>query len=165
MSECRHLEVIAPFEVIAPTMFPASYDALLVLFSVIVAVLASYTALDMAGRISTASGRYARLWLAGGAVAMGLGIWSMHFLGMLSFSLPIPLGYDPAITAVSLLIAIVASAFALRLVCLEHLPRRRLALGALVLGRAVASMHYTGMAALRMQPGIQYDPWLFLLSI
>ncbi len=165
MSECRHLEVIAPFEVIAPTMFPASYDALLVLFSVIVAVLASYTALDMAGRISTASGRYARLWLAGGAVAMGLGIWSMHFLGMLSFSLPIPLGYDPAITAVSLLIAVVASAFALRLVCLEHLPRRRLALGALVLGGAVASMHYTGMAALRMQPGIQYDPWLFLLSI
>ena len=146
-------------------MLSASYDALLVLFSVIVAILASYTALDMAGRISTASGRYARLWLAGGAVAMGVGIWSMHFLGMLSFSLPIPLGYDPAITAGSLAIAIGASAFALRLVCMENLPRRRLVLGALVLGGAVASMHYTGMAALRMQPFIRYDPWLFALSI
>jgi len=146
-------------------MFTSSYDALLVLFSVLVAVLASYTALDMAGRISTASGRHARMWLAGGALALGLGIWSMHFVGMLSFRLPIPLGYDPAITAASLLIAVVASAFALRLVCQEHLPRRRLALGAVVLGGAVASMHYTGMAALRMQPGIRYDPWLFALSI
>lgn len=105
------------------------------------------------------------MWLAGGAVAMGLGIWSMHFVGMLAFRLPIPLGYDPAITVGSLGIAIVASAFALKLVCQEHLPRRRLVMGALVLGAAVASMHYTGMAALRMQPGIHYVPWLFVLSI
>ncbi|SDD99814.1 diguanylate cyclase/phosphodiesterase [Cupriavidus sp. YR651] len=146
-------------------MISPSYDALLVLFSLLVAILASYTALDMAGRIATARGRHAHVWLAGGAVAMGLGIWSMHFVGMLAFRLPIPLGYDPAITAWSLLIAIVASAFALRLVCQENLPRRRLALGALVLGAAVASMHYTGMAALRMQPSIHYVPWLFVLSI
>lgn len=147
-------------------MMSPSYDASLVLFSFLVAVLASYTALDMAGRISTAPrGRYARMWLAGGAVAMGLGIWSMHFVGMLAFRLPIPLGYDPAITGFSLLIAVLASAFALHLVSQEHLPCRRLAMGALTLGAAVASMHYTGMAALRMQPGIEYDPWLFLLSI
>ncbi|PLP96530.1 putative bifunctional diguanylate cyclase/phosphodiesterase [Cupriavidus pauculus] len=147
-------------------MMSPRFDASLVLISVLVAVLASYTALDMAGRISTAGrGRYAWMWLAGGAVAMGLGIWSMHFIGMLAFSLPIPLGYDVAITGASLLIAVLASAFALRLVSLEYLPRRRLALGALALGAAVSSMHYTGMAALRMQPGIDYDPWLFLLSI
>lgn len=146
-------------------MISPSYDASLVLFSVLVAILASYTALDMAGRIATARGRLALLWLGGGSVAMGLGIWSMHFVGMLAFSLPIPLGYDPAITVLSLVIAIVASAFALKLVSQEHLPRRRLALGALILGMAVAGMHYTGMAALRMQPGIDYDPWLFVLSI
>lgn len=146
-------------------MISPSYDALLVLFSLLVAILASYTALDLAGRIATARGRYAHMWLAGGAVAMGLGIWSMHFVGMLAFQLPIPLGYDPAITVGSLGIAIVASAFALKLVCQEHLPRRRLVMGALVLGAAVASMHYTGMAALRMQPGIRYVPWLFVLSI
>lgn len=147
-------------------MMSPRFDASLVLISVLVAVLASYTALDMAGRISTAArGRYARMWLAGGAVAMGLGIWSMHFIGMLAFSLPIPLGYDLGITAASLLIAVLASAFALHLVSQEYLPRRRLALGALALGAAVSTMHYTGMAALRMQPGIDYDPWLFLLSI
>ena len=146
-------------------MMSPSFDAFLVLISVLVAVLASYTALDMAGRISTARGRYARMWLAGGAVAMGLGIWSMHFIGMLAFRLPIPLGYDVAITGASLLIAVLASAFALRLVSQEYLPPRRLVLGALALGAAVSSMHYTGMAALRMQPGIDYDPALFVLSI
>jgi len=146
-------------------MLSPTYDAPLVLFSLLVAILASYTALDLAGRIATARGRYAHMWLAGGAVAMGLGIWSMHFVGMLAFELPIPLGYDPAITASSLLMAIIASAFALRLVSREHLPTRRLAVGALVLGGAIASMHYTGMAAMRMAPGIRYVPWLFALSV
>lgn len=147
-------------------MMSPSYDPSLVLISVLVAVLASYTALDMAGRISTAArGRYARMWLAGGAAAMGLGIWSMHFIGMLAFRLPIPLGYDPVITGASLLIAMLASAFALHQASQEYLPRQRLVLGALALGGAISSMHYTGMAALRMQPGIDYDPWLFLLSI
>lgn len=147
-------------------MMSPSYDAPLVLFSVLVAILASYTALDMAGRIATAArGRYARMWLAGGSIAMGFGIWSMHFVGMLAFRLPIPLGYDPAITGLSLLIAVLASAFALRLVSRDHLPPGRLALGALALGAAVASMHYTGMAAMRMRPGIDYDPLLFVVSI
>jgi len=147
-------------------MMSPSYDAPLVLFSVLVAILASYTALDMAGRIATAArGRYARMWLAGGSIAMGFGIWSMHFVGMLAFRLPIPLAYDPAITGLSLLIAVLASAFALRLVSGDHLPPARLAMGALALGAAVASMHYTGMAAMRMRPGIDYDPLLFVLSI
>lgn len=147
-------------------MMSPSYDAPLVLFSVLVAILASYTALDMAGRIATAArGRYARMWLAGGSIAMGFGIWSMHFVGMLAFRLPIPLGYDPAITGLSLLIAVLASAFALRLVSRDHLPPGRLAMGALALGAAVASMHYTGMAAMRMRPGIDYDPLLFVVSI
>jgi NO-binding membrane sensor protein with MHYT domain len=83
-----------------------SYNLWLVLASLLVAVLASYTALDMAGRVAANRGRTAHWWLAGGSVAMGVGIWSMHFLGMLAFSLPIPMGYDPAITILSLLIAI-----------------------------------------------------------
>lgn len=96
-------------------MMSPSYDALLVLFSLLVATLASYTALDLAGRIASARGRQAQAWLAGGALAMGLGIWSMHFVGMLAFRLPIPLGYDVGITVLSLAIAVVASAFALHL--------------------------------------------------
>ena len=75
----------------------------------------------MAGRISNVRGRAAKYWLAGGASAMGLGIWSMHFVGMLAFSLPIPLA-DPWITLMSLLIAIAFSAYSLHLVCQERLP-------------------------------------------
>jgi len=143
------------------TMLVGSYNEILVFFSFLVAVLASYTALDMAGRVATAQGRAARLWWFGGSFSMGLGIWSMHFVGMLAFSLPIPLGYDPLITTASLVIAIAASALALWLVCQQTLPWLRLAHGAVLIGCGIAVMHYSGMAALRMQPGIVYDMgWL-----
>lgn len=146
-------------------MLVGSYNPLLVLLSLLVAVLASYTALDMAGRVVTAQGRAAFWWLTGGASAMGVGIWSMHFVGMLAFSLPIPLGYDVSITLASLAIAIAASAFALWLVSRRELPWRRLVGGAMLMGVGVAGMHYTGMAALRMKPGIDYDPAIFGLSV
>ncbi|SAL42543.1 response regulator receiver modulated diguanylate cyclase/phosphodiesterase [Caballeronia udeis] len=146
-------------------MLAGEYNSLLVLFSLLVAILASYTGLDMAGRIATAHGRAGYWWLAGGACAMGTGIWSMHFVGMLAFSLPIPLGYDPSFTALSLLIAIASSAFALWLVGQNELPVSRLVCGAVLMGAGVAAMHYTGMAAMRMTPGIQYVPALFALSI
>jgi NO-binding membrane sensor protein with MHYT domain len=146
-------------------VFASSYNSLLVLFSLLVAILASYTALDMAGHISSAQGRAARWWLAGGACAMGTGIWSMHFIGMLAFSLPIPLGYDPATTVLSLLIAIASSAFVLWLVARKELPWSRLVCGAVLMGAGVSAMHYTGMAAMRMAPGIQYVPSLFILSV
>jgi diguanylate cyclase len=146
-------------------MLQGSYNSLLVLFSLLVAVLAAYTSLEMAGRIVTAQGRAARLWLAGGAFAMGLGVWSMHFIGMLAFSLPIRLGYDPVITLLSLSIAVASSAFALWLVCQNDLPARRLTGGAVLMGLGVAGMHYTGMAAMQMEPGIVYDMPRFVLSI
>ena len=129
------------------------------------AILASYTALDMAGRVTLAKGREALSWLIGGAFAMGFGIWSMHFVGMLAFSLPIPLGYDLGLTLLSLLLAVGSSAFALWLVCQAELPWQRLALGALLMGSGIAAMHYTGMAALLMMPGIVYDPLWLGLSI
>jgi diguanylate cyclase len=146
-------------------MLAGSYNSLLVLFSLLVAILASYTGLDMAGRISTSQGRAAFGWLVGGACAMGMGIWSMHFVGMLAFSLPISLGYDPSITVLSLLIAIASSAFALWLVGQNELPVSRLICGAVLMGAGVVGMHYTGMAALRMTPGIRYIPSLFILSV
>lgn len=67
-------------------MFSSNYNNVLVMFSFIVAMLASYTALDMAGRVATTEGKASRLWLTGGAIAMGIGIWSMHFIGMLAFN-------------------------------------------------------------------------------
>ncbi len=146
-------------------MLVGHYNSVLVLFSVLVAILASYTALDMAARITATQGRSARWWLAGGAFAMGTGIWSMHFIGMLALSLPMPMGYDPWITLLSLAIALASSAFALWLVCQEELPWTRLTGGALLMGAGVAGMHYTGMAAMRMTPGIEYSPSLVILSL
>ena len=107
-------------------MLTAHYDSLLVLISLLVAILASYTALDMAGRINSTHDKGATLWLVGGAIAMGIGIWSMHFIGMLSFKLPIALGYDLSITVLSLLIAIVASGFALWRISQAELPFMKL---------------------------------------
>ncbi|MBH3361972.1 putative bifunctional diguanylate cyclase/phosphodiesterase [Pseudomonas sp. URMO17WK12:I11] len=146
-------------------MLTASYSSSLVLISLCVAILASYTALDLAGRIATARGYAASLWMIGGALAMGTGIWSMHFVGMLALQLPVELGYDLTLTACSLLIAVLSSGFALWLVSQPSLPVLQLALGALIMGAGIASMHYTGMAALRMTPGIDYDPSLFMASL
>ena len=129
------------------------------------AILASYTALDMVGRIATARGRAVLGWMAGGTLAMGIGVWSMHFIGMLAFQLPLALGYDLTLTVLSLIIALASSGFALWLVSQPHLPMGRLAVGALVMGAGIAAMHYTGMAALRMEPGIAYDPLLFGASL
>ncbi|MFC4728038.1 putative bifunctional diguanylate cyclase/phosphodiesterase [Coralloluteibacterium thermophilus] len=146
-------------------MLASAYDRPLVLISIAIAVLAAYTALDMAGRVSAARGSARLWWLGGGTVAMGFGIWSMHFIGMLAFRLPIEVGYDIPLTALSLLLALAASALALGLVSGEGLPRRRLIVGMVVMGGGIAGMHYTGMAAMKLQPGIVYDPLLVLASL
>ncbi|KDC64812.1 signaling domain protein, partial [Bordetella bronchiseptica MBORD624] len=146
-------------------MLVGNYDATLVLTSLFVAILASYTALGMAGRVAASRGVAARVWLGGGAFAMGLGIWSMHFIGMLAFSLPIPLGYDVALTVASMALAVACSAFALWVVTRATLPWRRLAGAAALMGTGIAAMHYTGMAAMRMHPAIEYSPALFMLSV
>ncbi|EXF93022.1 membrane protein [Pseudomonas fluorescens HK44] len=146
-------------------MLIGSYSPALVLISLCVAILASYTALDLTGRIATAKGRAVHCWTAGGALAMGIGVWSMHFIGMLAFRLPLSLGYDIGITALSLVIAILSCGFALWLVSQPRLPGWQLAFGALIMGAGISGMHYTGMAAMRMQPGIDYDPTLFGASL
>ncbi|MBA2689329.1 MAG: response regulator [Burkholderiales bacterium] len=142
-----------------------SYDFWLVALSCVVAVIASYVALDLASRVSASSNRVAMCWLLGGSLSMGTGIWSMHFIGMLAFRLPIPMGYDVSITLLSMLIAVLVSGFALFTINRKTLTVRRLLMSGLVMGVGIASMHYTGMAAMRMSPSIQYDPTLFLLSV
>ena len=146
-------------------MLAGSYDGILVAVSFLVAVLASYTALDMAGRVATSTGRAGLAWLAGGAFAMGFGIWSMHFIGMLAFNLPISIGYDVPITLYSLLVAIAVSAFALKQVSAPVLTSGRLITGATLMGIGIATMHYMGMEAMLMQPSIQYNPWIFAASV
>src|SRR3954469_2847875 len=142
-----------------------SYNYWLVLLSVLVATLASYTALDLATRITASKGRSATLWLVGGAFSMGTGIWSMHFIGMLAFSLPVPMSYDVPVTLLSMAIAIVVSGFALYVVSRATLSPTNLLWGGVLMGWGIASMHYTGMAAMQTSPPIQYDPSLFAASI
>jgi NO-binding membrane sensor protein with MHYT domain/CheY-like chemotaxis protein/two-component sensor histidine kinase len=146
-------------------MLTGSYENPLVIISILVAIFASYTALSLAGRVTKSQGATARWWIAGGALAMGIGIWSMHFIGMLAFRLPIPLGYDLGITLLSLLLPIMVSGMALWQVSRPDLPLQRLIAGALLMGIGINSMHYTGMAAMRMNPGIIYDPLLFAASV
>jgi NO-binding membrane sensor protein with MHYT domain len=143
----------------------ATYNTWLVALSVIVAIVVSYTALTLAGRVAQAERSAGRGWLFGGAAAMGIGIWSMHFIGMLAFSVPIPLHYNILTTLISLIIAIPTSGFALAMASRPNLGLKRLVAGSLVMGTGICAMHYTGMAAIQIMPAISYDPLLVGASI
>lgn len=146
-------------------MLTGQYETPLVWISILVAMLASYTALSLAGRVKQSEKTSARWWIGGGAFAMGTGIWAMHFIGMLAFRLPIAVGYDLGITFLSWLIPVVVSALALWQVSQMKLGLKNLTIGALLMGIGINAMHYVGMAAMRMQPGIDYDPWLVAASL
>ncbi|WP_449545231.1 putative bifunctional diguanylate cyclase/phosphodiesterase [Lelliottia amnigena] len=146
-------------------MLVSQYNHILVVISFVVAILAAYTALNMAGRVAGSQGIAARIWLAGGGVAMGIGIWAMHFIGMLAMDLAMSMSYDVAITALSMAIAIGSSMFALWLVSGEQLRLRRLLPGAFVMGTGIVAMHYTGMAALEVSPGIVWNKTWVALSV
>ena len=151
-----------------PTGQPAmtgSYDYFLVVLSVVIAILASYTALDLAGRVTAASGWLRQSWLAGGAAAMGFGIWSMHYIGMLAFRMPMPVAYDWPTVMFSLGAAMVASALALHTVSRKAMGPLQAVLGSLMMGSGIASMHYIGMAAMRVPAECWYDVRLVALSI
>ncbi|WLO85272.1 EAL domain-containing protein [Pantoea agglomerans] len=146
-------------------MLATSYDSFIVIVSVLVAMLASFTALDMAGRVVHSTGKVALVWLFGGGFSMGIGIWAMHFIGMLSMNMEMVMSYNAGLTAFSAAIAVCASIFALWLVCNGDLPLPRLAGGALILGSGVVAMHYTGMAALMFSPGIVWKWGWVALSV
>jgi diguanylate cyclase len=142
-----------------------SYNLPLVALSFLIATIASYAALDVAGRITTTRGWMSVYWLAAGAAAMGIGIWSMHFIGMLAFRLPIPMAYEPRVTIASLFIGIGVAFFALYVVSRNTLSAPRLALAGSVMGLGIAAMHYLGMAALEIAPGISYNFFAVLVSL
>jgi PAS domain S-box-containing protein len=142
-----------------------TYDFFLVALSIVIAILASYTALALAGRITAARDKVRRAWLLGGSIAMGTGVWSMHFVGMLAFRLPIQVGYDVPLVALSLLAGMAASALAMVIASRPMLNHKQLAMAACVMGGGIVTMHYTGMEALRMQAHLSYDPWLVALSV
>jgi len=142
-----------------------SYDYRLVALSVLIAVFASYAALELAARTTAARGRVRLAWLIGGAATMGLGIWSMHYIGMLAFNLPVPVLYDWPTVLLSLLAAVFASAVALFVVSRRRLNWPRAAAGSAIMGSGIATMHYTGMAAMRLPAICSYRPSLLILSV
>jgi PAS domain S-box-containing protein len=148
-----------------PAALVGSYNSRLVALSVVIAVFASYAALDLAGRVTAARGRVRSLWLLGGASAMGLGIWSMHYVGMLAFSLPIPVLYNWPTVVLSLLVAMLASAVALYVVSREFMGAWRAVVGSILMGVGIAAMHYLGMDAMRLAATCRYDIALVALSV
>jgi NO-binding membrane sensor protein with MHYT domain len=142
----------------------ATYNLWLVALSVAVAIAVAYTALRLAGRVAEERSG-ARLWLLGGAASMGIGIWSMHFIGMLAYSVPIPLRYNVLTTLASLVIAMLTSGFALAVASRRMLSVPRLAVGSIFMGAGICAMHYTGMAAIQIMPVIAWDPLLVAASV
>jgi two-component system sensor histidine kinase/response regulator len=142
-----------------------TYNRSLVALSVIIAVLSSYAALDLVGRVRAAQGVARHLWLIGGAATMGIGIWSMHDLGMLAFELPVPVQYDWPTVAASLLAAILASLIALHVASQETMGAVPTALSSIFMGAVIAGMHYIGMAAMRFPAMCHYSTPLVALSV
>jgi two-component system, sensor histidine kinase and response regulator len=142
-----------------------SYDYRLVALSVLIAILASYAALDLAGRVTAARDRARSIWLTGGSIAMGLGIWSMHYIGMLAYDLPIPVLYDWPTVLVSLLAAVIASGIALFVVSRDRMGPIRAGIGGVAMGMGIAAMHYVGMDAMRMPAMCHYSVGIVTLSV
>jgi diguanylate cyclase (GGDEF)-like protein/PAS domain S-box-containing protein len=142
----------------------STYSLPLVALSVVIAILASYTALALAGRVTITRGASRVVWLLCGSIAMGSGIWSMHFVAMLAFRLPVAVAYDVPIVALSLVAAIGVSLFALLIASHPSVGTLRLAEAGAIMGGGIATMHYTGMAAMRMHAHLGYNLWLVALS-
>ncbi|HEX5726702.1 MAG TPA: MHYT domain-containing protein [Longimicrobiaceae bacterium] len=142
-----------------------SYDARLVVLSVLIAVLTSYAALALASRVTAARGRFRLAWLVGGSVALGTGLWSMHFVGMLAFALPVPMAYYVPTVVASALVPMAASALALWVISRPRVALWGLAVAGAAMGTAVAGMHYVGMAALRLPARLHYHPPLVAASL
>ena len=149
----------------------STYSIKLVILSYLVAILASHVTLSLAQRLrpTERTGPTHRPlhwpWIVGGAFSMGTGIWSMHFIGMLAFHLPIQVAYDLPLTTTSWVIAVVVSGFALYRFHRNDTTMSGIAVPGVFIGVGIAAMHYTGMAAMRMSPSIDYDPLLFATSV
>src|ERR1700746_559820 len=142
-----------------------SYNYALVALSVLIAMFASYAALDLAGRVTAAVGWSRAVWLLGGAGAMGTGIWSMHYIGMLAFVLPVPLAYHWPTVLLALLAAILASVVALGVVSRQKMGASRAVAGSVLMGAGIASMHYIGMAAMRLPAICHFNSSLVVMSV
>src|SRR6266404_1607595 len=142
-----------------------TYDPYLVVLSILVAAFASYTALDLGGRVAAARGLARRAWLSAAAITMGGGIWSMHFVAMLAFIMPTPMSYDIGLTTLSLVVAMFVTGGGFYVISRHSGSLLRLVLSGIFMGLGIAAMHYTGMAAMREHVDLSYDRIFVALSL
>src|ERR1700688_3663396 len=142
-----------------------TYNPYLVALSILVAAFASYTALDLGGRVATTRGVAPRVWLVAAAIAMGGGIWSMHFIAMLALNIPIPMSYDIGLTTLSLVVAIFVTGAGFYFINRQRAPPLSLVFSGIFMGLGIAAMHYIGMAAMREHAAISYDFLFVALSL
>src|SRR3954469_18480330 len=147
------------------TTVTGTYDSYLVALSFAVASFASYTALDLAGRIRASTGWARGAWLTTAAISMGGGIWSMHFIAMLAFRMPMPVNFDVGLTVLSLLVAIAVTGAGFYMIGTRQATALQLVLSGLYMGIGIVAMHYTGMAAMHMPAQISYHRGLVALSV
>ncbi|TWT05789.1 MHYT domain-containing protein [Reyranella sp. CPCC 100927] len=145
---------------------PAAYNYWLVAASYVIATIASFAFLRVAGRIVELRHSVQRMqWLAVGALALGGGIWSMHFVAILARQLPSAVSYDPLITAISVVPAVLAAGVALQVMAQPAMTVGRLLIAGALVGAGIGTMHYTGMAAIHTDALVRHDPILFVLSL
>jgi NO-binding membrane sensor protein with MHYT domain len=147
------------------TTITAIYDYRLVALSVLIAIFASYAALDLAERVATGRKNARMAWLFGGAIAMGTGIWSMHYTGMMAYRLPLPVYYHIPTVILSLMAAICASFVALFIVSRPRITVLHVVTGGLLMATGISTMHYTGMDAMRLQAMHHWDTTLVAISV
>ena len=144
---------------------PVTYNPFLVVASALTAILAGYITLELAIRLKKSPDSGRSFWLVSGSIAMGTGIWSMHFVAMLAFSIPITINYNLYLVIASLLLPIFAASQALSIVCRPNPTIKALLGGSVLMGLGIAIMHYSGMAAMQMSADLRYRPDLLALSV
>jgi NO-binding membrane sensor protein with MHYT domain len=142
-----------------------TYNPYLVALSILVAAFASYTALDLGGRVAAAGGLARRMWLVAAAITMGGGIWSMHFIGMLAFIMPAPMSYEIGLTTLSLVVAMFVTGGGFFVISRHSGSLLRLVLGGIFMGLGIVAMHYIGMASMREHVDLHYDRIFVALSV
>jgi len=141
-----------------------SYNYYIVALSVLIAILASYSALNIAAKISHSSGKTKFFWLVAGAVVMGSGVWSMHFVGMLAFHLHSTVKYDTGLTLLSMGASVVSSFIAFYITMPKNINWYHIAIGGFIMGSGIVTMHYMGMEAMIVDAELTYDTFYWILS-
>ncbi|WP_339269681.1 EAL domain-containing protein [Paenibacillus sp. FSL W8-0187] len=141
-----------------------NYNLYIVGLSIAIAILASYSALNITSKISDANGKSKFFWLCGGAMVMGSGIWSMHFVGMLAMHMNMNVRYDVFLTIMSMLVSVVSSFIAFYITMPKNINWSKIAIGGFIMGSGIVTMHYMGMEAMVIHAEISYDPGIWVLS-